>query len=258
MFCSSCGKDNPDGKNFCRACGAKLGQANQNPAMVPQSSVMGNPNEWQTTGSEPKQNTNAAYKVIIGILVFILILLIGAVGALFFCYQNKTDSSQNTSGSHGKSGRSGSDEELLEAYTDAVADCIYKAFYVEVEDGGAMIGALSDLATEKNYNDLGSLLGEISRDNSLILNDDCLIGKKVLMKMDASSFDDLYDQFQSVDGIPTITITYMKAGEFDYDIDVTGSVAIEEKEYTYTSKLDEEKYEEDHARMVEFLKKSVN
>ncbi|MDO4941593.1 MAG: VWA domain-containing protein [Lachnospiraceae bacterium] len=61
MFCSNCGKENPDGAKFCRNCGAKMGM----PAAPPEKA--------------PREKKPMNKKAVVAVIVLVLILIGGGV-----------------------------------------------------------------------------------------------------------------------------------------------------------------------------------
>ncbi len=98
MFCTKCGKENPDGTKFCGSCGAEIGGANPNPQVVqqvipPQDPQPTNPinttnpvnQNNQAKDTEPKPKSDGKYAVMsVGeFFSSMLIMAIPVIGWVF-------------------------------------------------------------------------------------------------------------------------------------------------------------------------------
>jgi len=94
MFCTKCGKENPDGTMFCGECGAQLGGANPTPQVVRVQQVPPQPNPQPTNpvssnnqpnNAEPKPKSDGKYAVMSVGEYFgsMLIMAIPVIGWIF-------------------------------------------------------------------------------------------------------------------------------------------------------------------------------
>ena len=83
MFCTNCGRENPDGSKFCTGCGAPVNQAPQQEWQAPQQNFQ--PEQaagaWASASPRVKQKNRWLVPAVIAVVV-VAVAALGALNAM--------------------------------------------------------------------------------------------------------------------------------------------------------------------------------
>lgn len=170
MFCRNCGKEIPNGTNFCNHCGAAQ---NNSSAQDTQSAYQTNETQHSSVNSQPmytapvsqKQKGKGALRIIIPIIVVTVAFVIGyfATGANKLKQPTAFDtpSSIEFDGLESPSVKQDITDDLPEGYTRETVELEQKTFRVSGAAGESWVtfhytedGAVASIAGSITYNDL--------------------------------------------------------------------------------------------------------